>query len=190
MRATDGAPRRWGAVGQCYPEKDQGRIDAMTDAAAPQPLPAKPDFKANFGQLPLVEKVLGVIALVVIIGWIIAWTGQNNIYGSFFSNWFTPLSFLGALAIATLVILKVCGIRPLPPQIESKVIPIASLLPVVGYLITLINMPAMLLTVGGSIALAYISATTYWKRRIPDFATAPLGTSPAEGSTPHAPPAV
>jgi hypothetical protein len=161
----------------------------MTDEAAPQPLPAKPDFKANFGQLPLVEKVLAVIALVIIVGWIMAWTNEFNMFGRFFSNWFTPLSFLGALVIVALVTLKVVGIRPLPPQAEAKVIPIASLVPVLGYLISLINMPYVLLTVGGSIALAYISATTYWKRRIPEFATAPLGTSPAEGSAPHAPPA-
>jgi hypothetical protein len=175
----------------------------MTDEAAPQPSPSKPDFKANFAQLPLVEKVLVVIALVIIIGWIMTWSRSPSIEGApglgeaferlvrpgFFSRWFTPLSFFGAMAITALVTLKVFGIRPLPPHIESKVIPIASLVPVLGYLIDLINSPAAFLTVGGSIALAYISATTYWKRRIPEFATAPLGSSPAQGSAPHAPPA-
>jgi hypothetical protein len=183
--------RRAGGARPAAGREAQGRLDAtMTDETAPAPSPAKPDFQANFKQLPLVEKVLAVIAIVVIIGWIIAWSRKgDSVYtiSGFFSNWFTPLSFLGALAIVTLVVLKVFGVRPLPPNVESKVIPIASLLPVLGYLTSIINMPAMLLTIGGSIALAYISATTYWRQRIPEFATKPLGPPAAGGSSPPPP---
>jgi hypothetical protein len=159
----------------------------MTDVAPP-PAPAKPDFKANFVQLPLVEKVLGGIALIVIIGWIVMWTSKYGQFQGFFTNWFTPFSFLGALTIVALVSLKVLGVRVLAPNVEAKVIPIASLVPVLGYLIELLRLPAHFLTAGGSIALAYISATTYWKRRIPAFATAPLGAPAAEGPPPAAPP--
>jgi hypothetical protein len=142
--------------------------------------PGKPDVKAEIRRLPLVEKVLAAIAVLVIIGWIMTWASQDLFLSSFFRRWSTPLSFFGALAIATLVILKVFGVRPLPPAVESKVIPIASLVPVLGFLIDKIIPFHDFLTFGGSIALAYISATTYWRRHIPTFATRPLGEAPAD----------
>jgi hypothetical protein len=122
--------------------------------------------------MPLAEKVLGVLALLVIVGWLVQ---GKLVWTSLFKFWYPTLSFLGAITVATILVLKIFGVRPIPPAIERQVIPIASLLPIVGFLIQFLSSFDSFLTMGGSLALAYVSATTYWKKRIPEFATNPLG---------------
>ncbi|MBI4603172.1 MAG: hypothetical protein HY721_14530 [Planctomycetes bacterium] len=147
------------------------------------------DLKAEIAKLPLAEKVLAPIAVLVVIGWLIAWTRSEVFYYALFKSWFATLSFLGALAVAVLVGLKLFGIRPLPPAVDRLLVPVASLLPVAGYLIEIISPIYQFFTVGGSIALAYISATTYWRKHIPAVATKPLGEAPpAEPAEPGAAP--
>jgi len=153
------------------------------------PVAQGPDVKANFTKLPLLEKVLAIIAVVVVIGWIIVWsssTVDNAVgYERLFKTWFSTLSFLGALAIVAIVGLKIAGIRPFPPSVENMVIPIASLLPVLGYVLkVVISSFEGFLTIGGSLALAYLSATTYWRKSIPDIVTKPLGDAPPPESKP------
>ena len=141
------------------------------------------NFWTNLREIPLVEKILAPIALLIIIGWLM--TGKL-FWQTIFRVWFPTLSFLGALLVATLVILKLFGIRALHPKIEKHVIPIGSLVPIVGYLVTSLATVQSFLTIGGSIALAYISATTYWRKHIPEFATQPLGEEEGEGPEPEA----
>jgi len=152
------------------------------------PVAQGPDVKANFSKLPLLEKVLAIIALVVVIGWIIGWSSKKMPWeiSGLFKSWFGTLSFFGSLAIVALVGLKVGGIRPLPPNLENMVIPIASLLPVVGYVLeVLFDFPFVyFLIMTGSLALAYLSATTYWRKSIPDIVTKPLGDAPTQESKP------
>lgn len=149
-----------------------------------------PDIKANLGKLPLAEKILALVAILVVIGWIIAWSGTGGwVYQGLFKSWFATLSFFGALSVATVVILKLFGIRPIPPDLERHVIPVASLLPVVGFVLeAVLRTPAALLTIGGSLALAYLSATTYWRKHIPEIAMQPLGKD-AAAEPPAQPPA-
>jgi hypothetical protein len=145
------------------------------------------EIKANLGKMPLAEKVLGAIALCILIGWILPGSFFKD---TFFRMWFPTLSFVGALIVAALVILKLFGQRPLPPKAERYVIPVASLLPVLGFLVDELLSVTRLLTVGGSIVLAYISATTYWRKHIPEFAMKPLGDASSseapQGSAPAA----
>ena len=159
--------------------------------AAPSPAPAGPgpNPMANFLKLSLAEKIVTCIAILVVLGWIITWSQAGGWkFAGLFVSWFPTLSFFGALAVAALVILRTLGIKPLAPNIEKHVIPVASLLPVVGYLMGLISNIGAFLTIGGSMALAYVSAMTYWKKHIPVI---PLqdGASAPGGSAPPAPPA-
>jgi len=150
-----------------------------------------PDIKANLGKLPLAEKSLAVIAVLVVLGWIILWSRAGSC--TLFRSWFATFSFLGALAVAAVVIMKLFGVRPIPPTLERQVIPIASLLPVVGFVLeAVLSTPASLLTIGGSLALAYLSATTYWRKHIPEIVMQPLGKDAASepGPSPSPPPPV
>lgn len=126
--------------------------------------------KAGFWEkllaLPLAEKILGPIALLVVIGWLISGSGFSH---RFPKEWFATASFLSALAIATLIVLKVFGKRPLPEHVERYSIAIVSLLPILGFLISSLKSVPYFLTVGGSMALAYVSASVYWRKHIPDL---------------------
>ena len=134
------------------------------------------ELKAKIEKLPLSEKVLAPIAVAVLVGWIVQWSKENDI--GLLRSWFDTLSFCGALAVTLLVGAKLVGKKPLPPKLERLVVPIASLVPLAGYLIDIINPIYRFLTVGGSIALAYLSATTYWRRHLPPVITQPLDTTP------------
>jgi hypothetical protein len=147
--------------------------------------------------LTLAEKILGTIAIAVLVGWVAQWASAEHGF-QLFKVWFETLSFCGALLIVVFVGLKLLGKQPLPAAIERQVIPIASLIPVAGFLIESVQTPYRFLTVGGSLALAYFSVTTYWRRHIPEFATRPLSGGdtpspvvpasdppPAHDPTPH-----
>ena len=134
------------------------------------------EAKANLGKLPLAEKVLAAVSLLILIGWAMTWVQWKNF--GLFATTFSTLSFLGALVVAAAVILKLFGVRILPTGLERQVISIASLLPLAGYLVNLLAVPSTFLTVAGSIALAYLSVMTYWRARVPGFATKPLSTEP------------
>lgn len=146
------------------------------------PSPEKPGISRNIIALPLAEKIVTALALVIIVGWIFTWAQE---YGwtqfKLFSSWFATLSFLGALAVATLVILKVFNLRPLPRNIERHVIPCASVLPAAGLLILLAHNVSMFMITGASLALVYVSLTTYWGTRIPRISMA----RPDEEQTPE-----
>ncbi len=154
-----------------------------TTPPAPQ-APAKPafDFKKCLGNLSLVEKILGVIAVLVILGCFLEGSAFWKVF--FFKQWFYTLAFLGSLAIVAIVALKALEVRYLPPPAEKKLIAIVSLVPVVGLLISMLNSIPSFLTLGGSLALAYISATTFWQGKIPEFAKKPLGSEPDKTGAP------
>lgn len=139
----------------------------------------------SLSRLSLAEKILGPIAVLVIVGWIMSWS--RPLVGFSFKDWFTILSFLGALVVVALLILKLLGKRFLPEKMENLALSIASLAPVVGFMIWQISSPASFLTVGGSIALAYISATTYWRKHIPSIAMDPLGAGQGGAASPAEP---
>ncbi len=142
------------------------------------------EIKSNFRGLSVIDKVLAPISVFVIAGWVIHWvSGGTNAFG-LFSDWFQTLSFFGALTVAVLVNLRIMGKQFLPLHIDRRSVAIASLVPVVGYLFEIITSLAAFLTIGGSIALAYISATTYWRKHLPSFATEPLGSAASQEGLP------
>ena len=63
----------------------------------------------------------------------------------------------------------------LSSKVQEKLLPCVSLLPLAGFLVQELSSFRSLLTVGGAIALAYLSATSHWRNYIPDFVTNPLG---------------
>jgi len=134
------------------------------------------EIKANLGKIPFAEKILAPIAILVILGWLLQW---SIFWKIFFSQLYPTLSFLGALGVAVLVILKLFGKRPLPPRIEKYAIAISSLLPVVGFVLGSFSSVEHFLTAGGAIALGYISATTYWRRQISELTPKQLGEGAA-----------
>ncbi len=152
-----------------------------TPATTPSLAPAAPgpDIVGNFKKLPLAEKIVCGMALLVEIGWVITWSQTGGWEYSGLSHWFPLLSFVGALAVVALVALKVLAIRLLPPNLEKHAIPVASLLPVLGFVIQTVSTVSVFLTVVGSLAMAYVSATTYWRKHMPklsDDATKPSAT--------------
>ena len=129
--------------------------------------------KTNFRKLTPADKVLAPIAALVIVGWITLWVGDVE-PTQLFKSWFQTLSFFGALAVVVLAIAKLFGKQLLADKYETKCLGVATLLPVAGFMIHIITTIGTFLTIGGSLALAYFSVTTYWRKSIPQFATDPL----------------
>lgn len=130
------------------------------------------------------EIILALLAVVIMVGWVFRWADPEGTF-DLFQDTFAGLSFFGCLLIVVYVIVKAFGAVTLPPKIETKVLPILSLVPVIGYLLSIVWPLHTLLTVGGSIALAYISAITYWKRQFLRIAGTRLDEN--ETVTPPAP---
>ena len=135
-------------------------------------------------RLKLAEMVLGLIALLIIAGWILKWSQSGLKLDTWIPllNFF--LSFIGALVVVAILIHKVSGKMLLQEKMERLILSVSSLAPIVGFLIEEISTPARCFTVGGSIALAYISATTYWRKHIPPIALNPLGESEEKETVP------
>jgi len=140
------------------------------------------------GALRRSEKVLGILALVILFGWILCWTpaggeaGVRKIGSGPGLWWFGLLSAIGSLLVLALIFMKFYCVDILPERLQEKLLPCVSLLPVLGFFIMELDSIPSIFTVGGSIALAYISATSYWRSRLPEFVTNPLG----EGAKPAA----
>jgi hypothetical protein len=169
----------------------------MTYPVTP-PAPAVPpsDIRTGFRSIPGSERALALVAIVVLAGWIVSWLSGGD-PRELFRSIFAALSFLGSLIVILIVSGKLFGVRPIPAAMEQHVIAIAALLPIVGYLLGLVNPPYLLMQVGGSLVLGYLALITYWRRYIPDrvtksLATEPGGTVPAPGPVVPAgpPPAV
>lgn len=136
---------------------------------APAPVPAAPgpDIAGNIKRLPLAEKLVVGIALLVELGWVITWSQTGGWEYQGLSQWFPLLSFFGALVVVVLVVLKVLGVKFLPSSMEKHAVPVASLLPVLGFVIQSVISVSVFLTVVGSLAMAYVSATAYWRKHMP-----------------------
>ncbi len=154
---------------QTDPETPPTPAAPQEPAATPAPAPAAPgpDIAGNIKRLPLAEKLVVCIALLVELGWVITWSQSGGWEYQGLSQWFPMLSFFGALAVVALVVLKVLGIKFLPPNVEKLAIPVASLLPVLGFVIQSVISVSIFLTMVGSLAMAYVSATTYWRKHMP-----------------------
>jgi hypothetical protein len=135
-------------------------------------------FLKNLGKLPLVEKAIGAIAILVVFGWVAMGEGFFKIL--LFKSTFATLSFLGALAIAVIIILKLFEIRAIPKGMERYALAILALIPLVGLVLQSLSTVTGFLTMGGSLALAYISATSFWRKHLP--------TIEAEAESPPAAP--
>ena len=135
------------------------------------------EIKNNLRGIRLVDKILAPISLCVVVGWVIHWVSGGMQSLGLFLNWFQTLSFFSALAVAVIVSLRILGKSFLPSSVVRRTVAIASVVPIAGYFIEEISSLSAFLTIGGSIALAYFSATTYWRKHIPHFATDPLGES-------------
>ena len=135
------------------------------------------EIKNNLRGIRLVDKILAPISLCVVVGWVIHWVSGGMQSLGLFLNWFQTLSFFSALAVAVIVSLRILGKSILPSSVVRRTVAIASVVPIAGYFIEEISSLSAFLTIGGSIALAYFSATTYWRKHIPHFATDPLRES-------------
>ena len=98
--------------------------------------------------------------------------------------WFATFSVPSAVLVLVLIFLKLNCISLIPGNGQEKMLPYISLLPVLGFLIAELGSVQTFLTVGGAVALAYISATSYWRNYIPEFITNPLGTESEPGTQP------
>lgn len=164
----------------------------MTEPTSPEsagpPTGAAPsvDVAANLRKLPFVEKVLAPLAILVILGCLLA---GSRFWRMLFHDWFYTLAFLGSLAVAALIILKVFGVRVFAPAVEGKAIAVASLVPALGLVFGSFQRFDYFLVVGGSLALAYISAMAYWKKHLPEIREAPssAGAPPGGESSPGGP---
>ncbi|HNS00186.1 MAG TPA: hypothetical protein PKX48_10635 [Planctomycetota bacterium] len=158
-------------------------------ATAPTPAPAAPgpDVAGNIKKLPLVEKIVFVLAVLVLIGWVIMWSRSGGWAFRGLSHWFPLLSFFGALAVLVLIVLKVLAVKFLPPHLERHAIPVASLLPVLGFVVENVVDVSNCLTVVGSLAMAYVSAMTYWRKHLPQIGeeAAPEGSKPPAAPPPN-----
>ncbi len=103
--------------------------------------------------------------------------------------WFATFSVPSAVLVLALIFLKLNCISLIPGNGQEKMLPYISLLPVLGFLIAELGSVQTFLTVGGAVALAYISATSYWRNYIPEFITNPLGTESEPGTPPQKTPA-
>ncbi len=99
--------------------------------------------------------------------------------------WFATFSVPSAVLVLALIFLKLNCISLIPGNGQEKMLPYISLLPVLGFLIAELGSVQTFLTVGGAVALAYISATSYWRNYIPEFITNPLGTESPPGTQPQ-----
>jgi len=131
----------------------------------------------EFVELVLEAFDLAPIGILVLSGWAAHWLFVGGPEAQFllFKSWFQTLSFFGALTVATLAAMKYFGKGFLSESAERLTLSVATLCPVVGYLIEIVTSLGTFLSIGGSIALGYISLTTYWRKHIPQFATDPLG---------------
>ena|SRR5687767_5389370 len=162
----------------------------VTPPATTAPPSAAP---TGLRSIPGSEKALAVVSLVVLAGWIVSWLSGAGSPRVLFQSIFAALSFLGSLLVLLIVSGKLFGVRPIPASMERHVIAIAALLPIVGYLLGLVNPPYLLMQVGGSLVLGYLALITYWRRYIPDRVTRPLttetgGAVPAPAAPAGAPP--
>ena len=159
----------------------------MTYPVTPPPAPAASatDARTGLGSIPGAERVLALVSIVVLAGWIVKWLGGDSTPRDLFISIFAALSFLGSLVVLLIVSGKLFGVRPLPGAVERHAIAIAALLPIAGFLVSLVNPPYHLMQVGGSLVLGYLALITYWRRYIPDRVTRPLATEP--GGTAPAP---
>jgi len=155
----------------------------MTYPVTP-PAPAVPpsDIRTGFRSIPGSERALALVSLVVLAGWIVSWLSGAGSVQELFRSVFAALSFLGSLIVILIVSGKLFGVRPIPAAMERHVIAIAALLPIVGYLLGLVNPPYLLMQVGGSLVLGYLALITYWRRYIPDRVTKALTTEPGEAA--------
>jgi hypothetical protein len=138
-------------------------------------------------RLSTVQWVMGPIAVLVVVGWIMNWaTAKEHVpVSEFFESLFFVLSFFSAALIAVLIGLRVFGRSFLSEQAENLILSITSLLPAIGWLAEQIKPLPKFLTVVGSIFLAGVSIIAYWRRHLPHVATEI--PPPAAGSPPPPP---
>lgn len=141
--------------------------------------------KKQYGQLRLSEKVIGVLALVVLGGWIAALTSRGESAPATEFPWFATASIVGCVLVLILIVLKLNCLEFFPAKVQERLLPIVSLLPAIGFLIEELSGVESLMTVGGAMMLAYISATSYWRNYFPGFITNPLGVE--DSNTPTKP---
>ena len=141
----------------------------------------------QYGKLRPSEIALSIIAALMLLGWAFRWMGYGGPpepppeTAPTVFPWFAVFSIPSAVLVLALIFLKLNCIELLPGKGQEKILPYISLLPVLGFLIAELSSVQTFLTVGGAMALAYISATSYWRNYIPDFITNPLGAD-AQGS--------
>ncbi len=142
--------------------------------------------RKQHGRLRPSEIALTIIAGLMLLGWAFRWMGYggppeapSDTAPAVFP-WFATFSVPSAVLVLALIFLKLNCIELLPGKGQEKILPYISLLPVLGFLIAELSSVQTFLTVGGAMALAYISATSYWRNYIPDFITNPLGADAAD----------
>ena len=135
--------------------------------------------RGGAASITLAEKILVPITLAVVVGWLLRWFHDPALFKSPFSL----LSFFPCLLIDVLIILRYFDKFALPEKVDRLLLSILTLLPFLGFLIRFVGEMSTVgkaLTVVGSIATAYIAATTYWRKRIPQIALDPLRQAAGE----------
>ncbi|HLU49873.1 MAG TPA: hypothetical protein VK116_17365, partial [Planctomycetota bacterium] len=114
-----------------------------------EPAPT-PSSSRNLRPLSPAEWVVAAVAILIVVGWIVAWTSTRF----YLNNWFAPLSFFGAIGVLAFFVAEIFGVdEKLPDGLRGRVLPILSVVPLLGFLLeTVMRGWAAFLTVGGSIA--------------------------------------
>lgn len=120
-------------------------------------------------KLSRTDLLVGGVAALVVLGWILHWSRRDDFDP--FGSWFSTLSFWGSLVVAVYVLGQPLGFIRLPGDWGRRLIPILSLVPLSGFLVDMITPVDKLLREVGTIALAYLSATTYWRKQFLDLAS-------------------
>ena len=127
------------------------KTEAAPDAAAPAG--PKRDLVGEFKKLQSAEKVLGIAAACVLLGFVVA-----NLWTDLFSNWFYACALLGSVGALVLTASETLEIKLLEPKMRTLVLLTCACLPALGFVIeTLYNTwTAMMLAGAGAMAWAAI----------------------------------
>ncbi len=142
---------------------------------------SQPKQRKQYGTLRLSEKVIGGLAFIILAGWVVkSTTGSEAAPVETGFPWFATASIASALIVITLLAFKINCLEFVPVKLQQRLLPIVCILPVIGFLIEEMSSVETAMTVGGAIALAYISATSYWRNIVPNFVKDPLATQTRE----------
>jgi hypothetical protein len=112
--------------------------------------PPRRDLLRDFGNLHPSERLLGVGALLVLLGFIVA-----HLWADLFGNWFYTLALAGAAGTVALVGAQMFDVRPFQPRTRTLALLGFALAPALGFVIETLSNTWTALMLGGSGVMAY-----------------------------------